>query len=389
MIKKLNFSYEKYSMAGPLIDRSDINELNKMMQTGWYGKNKYFYVEKFEKMFASYHQRKYGLMTSNCTSAIHVALKSINLKKNDEVIVPDITWISTASPIKQLNAKIVFCDVSPKNWCIDYKKVQKLITKKTKAIIAVNLYGNMPDMKKLKTLCKKNKIHLFEDAAEALGSVQNNIKAGKFGLASFFSFHRTKTITTGEGGALVLNNKKVFTKCRMLRDHGRHPWSKDLFNEEFSFKYMPSNLQASLGCSQLSKIKLLLKLKRNIFLNYKYYLKKIENKISMNQDDTKIINSCWSNIIYFKTSQIKTIQKIKSELIKNNFFPRPFFYPLTSIPAYKKINKNLKKFKNQNPIAYKTYKRGIVLPSSYLLKKKQIKKICLIITKLVIEENKK
>ena len=109
----------------------------------------------------------------------------------------------------------------------------------------------------------------------------------------------------------------------------------------------------------------------------------------MNQDDNKIINSCWSNIIYFKTSQIKTIKKIKNELIKNNFFPRPFFYPLTSIPAYKKIDRNFKKFKNQSPIAYKTCKRGLVLPSSYLLKKSQIKKICLIITRLVIEDNRK
>ena len=175
----------------------------------------------------------------------------------------------------------------------------------------------------------------------------------------------------------------------MLRDHGRHPWSKDLFNEEFSFKYMPSNLQASLGCSQLSKIKLLLKLKRNIFLNYKYYLKKIENEILMNQDDAKVINSCWSNIVYFKTSQIKTIQKIKSELIKNNFFPRPFFYPLTSIPAYKKIDNNFKRFKKQNPVAYKTCKRGLVLPSSYLLDKSQIKKICLIIIKLLSKEKKR
>jgi perosamine synthetase len=150
---------------------------------------------------------------------------------------------------------------------------------------------------------------------------------------------------------------------------------------------MPSNLQASLGCSQLSKIKLLLKLKRNIFLNYKYYLKKIENKILLNQDNSKIINSCWSNIIYFKTSKIKTIQKIKNELIKNNFFPRPFFYPLTSIPAYRKIDKNFKRFKNQNPIAYKTCKRGLVLPSSYLLNKSQIKKICSIIITLITKEN--
>ena len=172
----------------------------------------------------------------------------------------------------------------------------------------------------------------------------------------------------------------------MLRDHGRHPWTKDLFNEEFSFKYMPSNIQGALACSQLSKINLLLKLKRNIFLNYKYYLKKIKNEILMNQDNSKVINSCWSIIVYFKNLKIRDIKKIKEELIKNNFFPRPFFYPLTSIPAYKKINRNYKKFKIQNPIAYKTYAKGLVLPSSYILSKIQIQKISNIIIKNVLQK---
>jgi len=379
----------RFSTFGPHISKIDQQYVSKAMkQKSWYNKP-YYFVEKFEKQFSKYCGRKFCLLTPNCTSAIHLFLHSLNLKKVDEIIIPESTWIATASPAFQTKAKVIFCDVEENNFCISLDSIKKLVTKKTKVIIAVDVYGNMPDFKNLEKYCKQKKIILLEDAAEGLGSSLNKKKAGSFGDASVFSFHRTKTITTGEGGALLLNNKKLFTRCKMLRDHGRHPSTKDLFNEEFSFKYMPSNLQASLGCSQLSKIKLLLKLKRNIFLNYKYYLKKIENDILMNQDDNKIINSCWSNIIYFKTSQIKTIKKIKNELIKNNFFPRPFFYPLTSIPAYKKIDRNFKKFKKQSPIAYKTCKRGLVLPSSYLLKKSQIKKICLIITRLVIEDNRK
>ena len=171
----------------------------------------------------------------------------------------------------------------------------------------------------------------------------------------------------------------------MLRDHGRHPWTKDLFNEEFSFKYMPSNLQGALACSQLSKINLLLKLKRNILINYKLGLKKIKNEILMNQDNSKVKNSCWSIIIYFKNLKKKDIKILKDELIKNNFFPRPFFYPLTSLPAYKKIDKNFRRFKIQNPNAYKTHLKGLVLPSSYILNKIQIRKISKIIVKNVLQ----
>ena len=376
----------RFSTFGPHISKIDQQYVSKAMKLkSWYNKP-YYFVEKFEKQFSKYCARKFCLLTPNCTSAIHLFLHSLNLKKGDEIIIPESTWIATASPAFQTKAKVIFCDVEENNFCISLDSIKKLVTKKTKVIIAVDVYGNMPDFKSLEKYCKKNKIILLEDAAEGLGSSLNKKKAGSFGDASVFSFHRTKTITTGEGGALLLNNKKLFTRCKMLRDHGRHPWTKDLFNEEFSFKYMPSNIQGALACSQLSKINLLLKLKRNIFLNYKFNLKKIKNEILMNQDNDKVINSCWSVIIYFKDLKIRNIKKIKDELIKNNFFPRPLFYPLTSIPAYKKINKKFKKFKTQNPIAYKTHTKGLVLPSSYILTKNQIKKISNIITKNVLQK---
>lgn len=376
---KLKFIKEKYSIAGPLVDSSDIKELIKMMQIGWYGKKKYFYVEKFEKVFASYHNRKYGLMTSNCTSAIQVVLKSINIKKNDEVIVPDITWISTASPIKAMGAKPVFCDVDPNNWCIDHNKIQNLITKKTKAVIAVDLYGNMPNMKELKSICKKNNIILLEDAAEALGSVQNNIKAGKYGKASFFSFHRTKTITTGEGGMILTDDYRLYKKCKFYRDNGRNfknpYWCDDSFG-----KFMPSNIQGCLGYSQFKKIDRILNKKKKILEFYYKYLDDLKFK-KLNEVNRNFVNGAWSVTIVWDKCYKKTSDYVIKKLNNHRLPTRPFFPPLSSMKTFSKKNK--KKI-NQN--SYSIFSRGLCLPSALIISEKEIKKYCNIFKKILKSE---
>lgn len=376
MKKKINFTKEKYSIAGPLIDNSDVKEISKMMKIGWYGKKKYYYVEKFERIFASYHNRKYGLMTSNCTSAIQIALKSINLKKDDEVIVPDITWISTASPIKVMNAKPIFCDVDKTNWCIDHKKVEDLITKKTKAIIAVDLYGNMPEMKKLELICKKNKILLLEDAAEALGSSQNNVKAGKFGKASFFSFHRTKTITTGEGGMILTDDKMIYEKCKFYRDNGRNfknsYWCDDSFG-----KFMPSNIQGCLGYSQFKKIKKIIRKKGEILSLYNKYLKELK-LIQLNQIKKGSKNGAWSVAIVWDESYKKKSDFVIKKLNSKGLPTRPFFFPLSSMKTFSKKDK-----KSINKISYSISERGICLPSALIITEKEIKNYCIILKKIL------
>ena len=227
-----------------MIDKSDIKEINKMMKSGWYGKNKFYYVEKFEKEFSKFHNRKYGLMTTNCTSAIHLALKAYGVKNGDEVIVPDITWIATATPIIQLGAKPIFADVKLENWCLDDTKIEKLITKKTKGIIAVDLYGNMPNIKKIKKICKKYNLFLFEDSAEALGSKMNNVRAGKFAIVLFSVFIELKLLQPGKG-MLLTDNKNFYNKCKFLRDNGRNI-KRTYWCDESAFKYMPSNIQGCL-----------------------------------------------------------------------------------------------------------------------------------------------
>ena len=326
----------RYSTFGPYIDRDDIKTVSNALHIKkWYDKP-YFYCEKLEKDFAKYHKRKFALLTPNCTSAIHLFLHCLNLKASDEVIAPECTWIASISPVYQTRAKLVLSDIDRKNFCISVDDVKKKITKKTKVIISVNLYGNMANYKELEKICKKKKIHLLEDAAESLGSTYYNRKSGSFGSASVFSFHRTKTMTTGEGGILLLDNKKIFDRCKMLRDHGRGPKTKDLFNEEFSFKYMPSNMQAALGYSQFKKLPLLLRKKRQIFKNYKYYLKDVSKKISLNEDNKIVKNGLWAIIVVLRNYNSNTVKKIFQKLKKKNYFPRPLFYPISLLPAYKK-----------------------------------------------------
>lgn len=377
----------RFSTFGPYVDSRDYLEVKKSIQfKNWYNKP-YYYCEKFEKEFARFHKRKYGLLTPNCTTSIHLLLFSLNLKKDDEVIAPECTWIASVSPVIQERAKLILCDVNKNNFCISIKSLKKNISKRTKVIISVNVYGNMADYDELQKICKKRKILLIEDAAESLGSYFNKKISGSFGDASVFSFHRTKTITTGEGGMLLLDNKKLYKKCKAFRDHGRDEKTKDLYNKYFALKYMPSNMQAALGYSQFKKLRLLLKKKREIFNFYKKFLYKVEHLVNLNEDDNKTINGCWATVLVLKKNKPQLIKKIFKELKLKNYFARPFFYPISSLPAYKKINKNFAKFKVKNPNAYFLNKNGIVLPSSYLLKHNDIKKICNILIKLITEKN--
>lgn len=192
---------ENIEMAGPWVSEEDIAIVNDMLRNGWYGKDAYHYVEAFEHDFARWHGRQYALMTPNCTTSIHLLLDGLDITDGDEVIVPECTWVASAAPVVYQRAKPVFADIDPVSWCICPQSVKKLITPKTKAVIAVDLYGNMPDMAALQKICDEAGIYLIEDAAEALGSSLNGVRAGKFGVGSVFSFHRTKTITTGRADA--------------------------------------------------------------------------------------------------------------------------------------------------------------------------------------------
>jgi len=358
-------------MAGPWITEHEIKIVEDAMKNGWYEKA-YYYVETFQKDFAEYHNRKYGLMTPNCTSAIHLLLAGMDIKDGDEVIVPECTWIATAAPIRYQRAKEVFCDIDPVDWCLDPKSVEENITKKTKAIIVVDLFGNMPQMDELLKISEKYGIPLIEDAAEALGSIYKGTRAGKFGIGSVFSFHRTKTITTGEGGMLLLDDDKLYERCKFLRDHGRVE-GIPYYNSEVAFKYMPFNVQAALGYAQFQRLDELVDKKRQIFQAYKESLSDIPD-IQFNDEPEWVFNSVWVTGLVFGESHRMTKKDAIKKLEEIGIPARPFFYPLSSLPAYPDCDE--KEYQAKNPVAYSISKRGINLPCALNLTEDQINYIC-------------
>ena len=363
--------------AGPSITEHEIDIVHDAMRNGWY-ENKFDYVEKFQHEFAIYHDRKYGIMTPNCTSAIHLLLTALEISEGDEVILPECTWIATGAGITYLRANPIFCDVDPKTWCLDPRSVEKLITPKTKAVIAVNLYGNMPQYDELTKLCAHHKIPLIEDSAESVGSTYKGVRAGKFGIGSVFSFHRTKTITTGEGGMLLLDDEKLFDRCMFLRDHGR---KKDVMylNYEVTYKYMPFNLQAALGYAQFQRIEELVDIKRNQLKMYRERLDKIED-IFLNTEPEGGVNGAWITAVLFGKSHKLQALEVVEKLAEMDIPARPFFYPLSSLPAYPMARA---KYETMNPVAYDISTRGINLPGSAILTEDQIDWICEGIKKLI------
>jgi perosamine synthetase len=339
----------------PSITELEISYVNDAITNGW-GSKCYDYIHRFEKDFAEYQSVNYALATSSCTGAIHLALMALGVKSGDEVILPEITWIATAEPILYIGAKPVFVDVLNDTWCIDPQKIEEAITPNTKAIIVVHIYGNLCDMDEIMRIAKKYNLVVLEDSAEALGSEYYGKKAGSIADAGVFSFHGTKTMTTGEGGIMVTNNEALYEKAKILNDHGRNakdPENKMFWMRNYGYKYKMSNLQAALGCAQISRIEELINKKREIFNWYKDLLKDIPCQLNPELENTK--NSYWLPTIVFDKSfnfNRTTFFEICKE---NNIDSRPFFFPLSSLPMFET--------NTENHISYEIYSRGINLPS--------------------------
>jgi perosamine synthetase len=344
------------SMAGPWMTGLEEELVMDAVRNGWYGKQAYYYVEKFESEFAKYHNRNFALMTPNCTTALHLLLAGLGIGEGDEVIVPESTWVGSVAGITYQRASTVFADVDPTHWCLTAETIERAITDRTKAVIVVDLYGNMPEWDAIVEVCRRYNLLLIEDAAEALGSTYKGIRAGKFGIGSAFSFHRTKTISTGEGGMLLLDDEALFQRCKFLRDHGRQPGT--YFNTEITFKYMPFNVQAALGYAQFQRIEELVEKKRWIWKGFCDRLSDIPD-ILLNPEPDAVHNGVWATALVFGHSHGMTRDQALQRLPQLGVPARPFFYPLSSLPAFPGREEE---GRAKNPVAYSTGERGINLP---------------------------
>jgi len=363
-------------VSGPWITQKEIDYVTDAVTNAWY-ENANIYHERFEKAFAEYIGVKFAISLPSCLSAIHLSLLSLGIGPGDEVIVPDVTWIATSAPISYIGATPVFADIDEKTWCLSAESFEKLISPKTKAVIPVELYGNIPDMNTIRNIAQKHKIVIIEDAAEAIGSEYKGHKAGSFGDTGVFSFHGSKTLTTGEGGMLVTNKEDIFHLCLFLRDHGRKPrkpGDKMFWNTEVAYKYKMSSMQAALGLAQLERIDELVERKRQIFNWYQSELGNIQG-ITLNYEAPNTKNTYWMVTVILDEKFRFKKEELISLMSEKNIDCRPFFYPLSSMPAYKDL-KQVTQAQQRNKNAYKISPYGINLPCGMNMTKEKVSYVC-------------
>lgn len=359
--------------AEPNLTGNELKYVSEAINSGWISSRGKF-VNEFEKKFKEKFKFKYCLTASNGTAALHLALASLGLKENDEVIVPNYTFVSPINTIIYTKAKPVLVDVNYNDMCINIDSVLKNINSKTKAIIAVHLYGHVAQIKELKRICSKKNIFLIEDCAESIGTYVNKRSVGSFGDISTFSFFANKTITTGEGGMVVFNNKKTFELARNLRDHGM--LIKRYWHNQVGFNYRLTNIQSAIGVAQLEKLDLFLEKKKNIFLLYSKYFS-VNQKIDFPYNIEKSKNSYWLFYIKLKNLGIKdkNYEKYRDKMVDflnfNGIEARHGFYAASLMKIYEKYKSKTEQYKNSLLLS----QRIITLPSSINLKPEEIKYI--------------
>jgi len=364
---------KRIPVAGPWITQREIDYVKDTVKTAWYeDHNKYHTL--FERQFAAYVARKFAITLPSCTSALHLCLASLDLNPDDEVIVPDITWIATAAPISYVGARPVFADIDPKTWCLSATSFEENLSSRTKAVILVDLYGNMPDMDIILDIAKSRDILVIEDAAQAIGVEYRQKRAGSFGDASVFSFHGTKTLTTGEGGILVTDNADMYQRCRFLADHGRGSGTKIFWNTEVAYKYKMSSMQAALGLAQLERVDDLIAKKRQIFSWYYDELKSVDG-LTLNYQGPDVRNTYWMVTVVLDPAYGLLKDNVIHALFKRGVESRPFFYPLSSLPAYATLPQaEVARERNEN--AYRISPYALNLPSALNLTYEQVKYVC-------------
>jgi len=338
----------------PSITELEVGYATDAARNGW-GERCYEYIARFEKAFKAHLGVEYAIATSSCTGALHVGMAALGVGPGDEVIMADTNWIATAAPVVHLGAKPVFVDILPDTWCIDPELAELAITPRTKAIIAVHLYGNLCSMDRLLAIGEEHNIPIIEDAAEAIGSIYHGKRAGSMGKFGSFSFHGTKTLTTGEGGMFVTDDADLYETVLTLSNHGRtRGQTKEFWPDVVGFKYKMSNIQAAIGCAQMERIEDLIGRKREILQYYRAQLARLPG-VRMNPEAAGTVNGAWMPTVVFDAATGVTREKLQTAFAAENIDARVFFYPLSSLPMFED--------QMQNQHAWELPGRAINLPT--------------------------
>lgn len=365
---------KKINIAVPDLSPLEKKYLNQAYDSTWISSTGKF-VDKFEKKFAKICGVKHAIAVTNGTVAIHLALLAYDVKPGDEIIVPSFTYIATANAVKYVGATPIFVDVDEDNWCMDPQKIEKIITPKTKGIIAVNLYGHPADMDEINKIAKKHKLFVIEDAAESHTATYKGIPTGGLGNIGTFSFYGNKIFTSGEGGAITLNDDKLAEKIRILKGQGMDP-NRRYFFLVIGYNYRMTNLSAAIATAQLERKTEILKKRNSIFKLYTEQLSEIEGISLQPKKDWATIAPWFYSITIDSKKYGMSRDNLMNLLEKKGVETRPFFIPIHSLPPYKKEYKSVDK---DLPVTNKLSKIGMNLPTHNNLTANDIEYICKLI----------
>ncbi len=351
-------------ISQPSITQKEIDYVNDAIKSGWVsslGK----YIDIFENKFAECAGTRYALTTSNGTTGLHLALVAFGIMPGDEVIIPDFTFVATANAVKYTGAAVVCVDIEENNLCISPRDIENAITNKTKAIIPVHVYGHPANMNEIRKIAQQYNLIVIEDAAEAHGAEVEGKRAGSLGNCGVFSFYGNKIITCGEGGMITTDDPVFYEKAKELRDHAMSK-EKRYWHEAVGFNYRMTNLQAALGAAQLERMDEIVKRKKDIFDLYRRYLSP-DPRLKLNYQAEWAKNVYWMVCLEVEGFDEQRRDALMQKLKDKGIDSRPYFYPISDMPMFKKAN---------TPVTHAVYQRGINLPTYFDLDNSKIEYIC-------------
>lgn len=359
--------------AGPSISTREIDYVNDAVSTGWNSRHS-DYLTRFESAFAEYVGVQYAMATSSCSGALHLSLLALGIGPGDEVIVPDVTWVATASAVMYTGAKPVFADINTNDWTINLDSIRGLINNKTKAIMPVHLYGYGAAMNQIMQIARENNLFVVEDAAPAIGTEIDGKRAGTFGDFGCFSFQGAKLLVTGEGGMLVTDNDELFKRAKKDQDHGRKPGT--FWIDELGHKYKMNNITAALGLAQIERAENQIFRKRRINSWYTDNLSDI-GSIAFQSESSGTSSICWMTSFTLNEGSRISRDELINSLKRDGIDSRPVFPAISQYPIWQFEPKI-------QPNAMRIGSSGINLPSGVLLSKPAIERVCQSIRKALL-----
>ncbi|WP_417423376.1 DegT/DnrJ/EryC1/StrS family aminotransferase [Hoeflea sp.] len=365
---------KRIAYTKPSITELEVTYAADAARHGW-GAHCYDYIHRLERGFAAHLGVEHAIATSSCTGALHLGLAALGIGPGDEVILADSNWIASVAPVVHLGAKPVFVDILSDSWCLDPDLVEAAITPRTRAIIAVHLYGSMCDMDRLREIGARHDVAIIEDAAEAIGSAWGGKRAGSMGAFGTFSFHGTKTMTTGEGGMFVTNDSSLFERVTTLSNHGRDASEpRQFFPTVTGYKFKISNIAAAIGCAQIERIDELIARKRAIMASYRQLLGPLDG-ISLNAEPDGVTNGYWMPSVVFDRATGVTRNMLIEAFQAADIDARVFFWPLSELPMFDARPDNL--------TAHDIAARAINLPSYHDMDENAQKRVANVIRDLL------